>query len=61
MVPSAGYTFVWTGYNGSGSYGQRMSSFRMDPIRSDRFEIELAFASKKVADDLGTFAFEVVA
>ena len=61
MTPSAGYSFVWAGYAGAGEYGQRVSSFRMDPIRSDRFELELAFTHEKVADDLGLFIEDAIA
>lgn len=61
MTPSAGYSFVWTGYAGAGAYGQRIMSYRMDNIKSDRVEIELAFTHEKVADALGTFARSVIA
>lgn len=61
MTPSAGYTFGWTGYAGAGAEGGRVSSFRMDNIKSDRVELELAFSHKKVADDLAIFMTSVVA
>ncbi len=61
MVPSAGYTFAWTGYLGANAMGGRVSQFRRELVRSDRFEIELAFAPKVVAPDLGVFATAAVA
>ena len=61
LTPSAGYTFVWTGYNGASPYGTRIIQFRMENIRSDRFEIDMAFTHEKVADDLGIFLADAVA
>jgi hypothetical protein len=55
MLPSAGYTFSWTGYTGAGAEGLRMSRFRIDLIRSDRIEAEMAYDQKLVATDLGVF------
>tara|TARA_R110000824_G_scaffold55027_5_gene151627 strand:+ start:8274 stop:9254 length:981 start_codon:yes stop_codon:yes gene_type:complete len=53
MHPSAGYTFAWTGYQGSGPDGQRVSRFRMDQLRSDRIEMEMAYDQKQVSSVLG--------
>lgn len=61
MTPSAGYTFSWTGLLGAGSEGNRISRFRMDPIKSDRIEIEMAFDQKLVASELGYFFNTIVA
>jgi hypothetical protein len=61
MVPSAGYTFAWTGLFGAGALGTRMNRFRMDRRKADRLEIEMAFAQKKVAADLGYFFSGIVA
>jgi hypothetical protein len=61
MTPSAGYTFSWNGYLGAGGDGNRVSSFRMDPIRSDRVELEMSFDQKLVAADLGYFFNTIVA
>lgn len=55
MTPSAGYTFSWTGYLGAGAEGNRIKTFRMEALGSDRVEIEMAFSSKLVAADLGYF------
>lgn len=53
MTPSAGYTFAWTGYQGAGPDGQRVSRFRMDHLRSDRIEMEMAYDQKLVSGVLG--------
>lgn len=55
MIPSAGYTFAWTGLMGAGALGSRISRFRMEQNKADRIEIEAAFDQKKVAADLGYF------
>lgn len=53
--PSAGYTFSWKGYLGGSAFGGRIKKFRMEPIASDRLEIEAAYAFKAVAPELGMF------
>lgn len=55
MTPSAGYTFSWTGHVQAGPEGNRIRRFRMDSLKSDRVEIEMAFDQKKIAADLGYF------
>jgi hypothetical protein len=60
LTPSAGYTFSWTGYLGAGAMGNRISSFRMPAIKSDRIEGEMAFDHKLVAADLGIFCATAV-
>lgn len=55
MSPSAGYTFSWIDYLGATQHGSRMSKFRMDNLKSDRVEIEMAFDMKQVGADLGAF------
>lgn len=57
-VPSAGYTFSWSALGGT---GMRVKRFRMEPTASDRIEIEMAFAHKKVSADLGSFFATAVA
>lgn len=54
-VPSAGYTFNWTGYAGSVPGGVEISRFRMEHLRSDRVEGEMAWDQKLIADSLGGF------
>lgn len=60
MLPSAGYTMVWSGLLGGGALGTRISRFRMDELRSDRLEIESAYVQKLVAADLGYFFLTAV-
>lgn len=61
LVPSAGYTFSWTGFLGAGQEGNRIKRFRMEHLEADRVEIQMAFDSKLVAADLGYFFTTVVA
>ena len=61
LTPSAGYTFAWTGV--SGGLGQTIgtSQFRMESIKSDRVEAEMAFDNKVIGSDLGYFFSAIVA
>lgn len=61
LQPSAGYIFAWTGLLGAGAFGTRVSRFRMEHIKSDRIEGEMAWAMKVVAPDLGVFFDAAVA
>jgi hypothetical protein len=61
LVPSCGYTFVWSGYHGGNAEGIRMKSFRMEHIASDRLECEMTYDMKVVAPDMGVFFNTVVA
>ena len=58
MSASAGYTFVWSGYTGAQD-GMRISRFRMDHLRSDRIEGELAYDQKLISLDLGAYFTDV--
>ena len=60
-VPSAGYTFSWTGFIGAGNMGTRMKRMRMEHLESDRVEIQMAFVQKVVATDLGFWIDAIVA
>jgi hypothetical protein len=55
MVPSAGYTFSWTGWMGASGLGHRIKRFRMEELESDRVEIQMAYDQKVVGADLGYF------
>ena len=55
MMPSAGYTFSWTGYLGAQAMGQRIKKFRREERESDVIETQMAFDQKVVASDLGYF------
>jgi hypothetical protein len=60
MTPSGGYTFSWSGYAGAGPAGQRVSRYRMDNLRADRIELEMAFDQKLVSADLGYLLESVI-
>lgn len=59
-VPSAGYTFSWTGLLGAGALGMRMKRIRDEPRESDMLEIQMAFDQKLVSADLGQFFISAV-
>lgn len=61
MQPSGGYIFTWAGLFGAGAYGNRISKFRMEHLKSDRVEGEMAFDAKVVASDCGVFFNNVIA
>jgi hypothetical protein len=54
-TPSAGYIFAWRGVSGGMGETVGIRRFRMENLRSDRVEGEVAFANKLVASDLGYF------
>lgn len=54
-VPSAGYTFSWTGYGAHNDQGVTISKFWMNNIKSDRVEGEMAYDQKVTGKDLGVF------
>jgi hypothetical protein len=54
-VPSAGYTFVWSGLIGAGNMGLRMKRIRDELASSWRLQVEMAFDFKVIAADLGQF------
>jgi hypothetical protein len=60
MIPSAGYTFSWTGLMGSSAMGGRITKFRMDHLKADRVEIEMSFDHKVVAADCGVLFYTIV-
>lgn len=60
MTPAAGYTFAWTGLLGNSTFGTRITTLPMPAIKSDRIEIESAYAHKVVGSDLGVFFTDVV-
>lgn len=61
MTPTAGYTFSWSNYTGATSNGNRISRFRMEHLRSDRIEGEMAYDLKLVSADLGAFWDTIIA
>ena len=61
LTPSAGYTFAWTGVSGGLGSTVGTSQFRMESIKSDRVESEMAFDNKVIGSDLGYFWTSIVA
>lgn len=59
-VPSAGYTFNWTGYLGASAYGTRIKRYRWEINAADNTEIDSAYAFAKISADLGFFFKDVV-
>lgn len=60
LIPSGGYIFNWSGLLGSQRSGMRIANFRMDELKSDRVEGEMAYDMKLVASELGHFFTGVV-
>jgi hypothetical protein len=60
LQPSGGYIFSWQGLYGAGAYGNRIKSFRMEPLASDRIEGEMSFAMKLVSADVGMLFVNVL-
>lgn len=61
MTPSAGYTFAWNGVSGGLGANIGVSRIRMEHLKADRIEGEVAFANKIVASDLGVYFATAVA
>ncbi len=61
MTPSAGYTFAWRGVSGGLGATIGVSRIRMEHLKADRIEGELAFANKVTASDLGVYFGTAVA
>jgi hypothetical protein len=60
-TPSAGYTFRWTGISGGLGQTIGVSSFRMEHLKSDRIEGQIAFDNKVVSATLGVYLYSAVA
>ena len=62
MMPSAGYTFNWSGFLGSNGTGIRVKKYRLpEEFESDQVEIQMAFDQKVVSTDMGYFFTSIVA
>jgi hypothetical protein len=61
LTPSAGYTFAWTGVGGGLGTTIGTSRIRMEHLRADRIEGEVAFDNKVIGSDLGYFWNTIVA
>jgi hypothetical protein len=60
LQPSGGYIFSWQGLFGAGAQGNRIMQFRMEQLKSDRIEGEMAFQMKQVGTDLGVYGYNVL-
>ena len=60
LQPSGGYIFSWQGLFGAGAQGNRIMTFRMEHLKADRVEGEMAFAMKQVGSDLGVLFTNVL-
>jgi len=61
LTPSAGYQFSWTGVSGGIGSTIGVTSFRMESLRAERVEAEMAFDNKVIGADLGYFWNTIVA
>jgi len=61
LQPSGGYIFSWQGLFGAGAQGNRISSFRMEHLKADRIEGEMAFQMNQIAPNMGVYFFNVLA
>jgi hypothetical protein len=61
LQPSGGYIFSWQGLFGAGAQGNRIMSFRMEHLKADRIEGEMAFDMHLVGSDLGVFLTNILA
>lgn len=60
-MPSAFYTFNWTGMIGmAGETGARVKKFRMEPNAADRIEIEQAFDIKITGTDMAFLLYSLI-
>lgn len=55
LTPSAGYNFVWTGVSAGLGAEVGVSRFRMEELKADRIEAEMAFDFKVISSALGSF------
>lgn len=60
LQPSGGYIFSWQGLFGAGAQGNRIMSFRMEHLKADRIEGEMAFQMNLVGSDLGVLLTNIL-
>jgi hypothetical protein len=61
LQPSAGYVFTWKGVSDGLGTNIGITRFRMQHLRADRVEAQVAWTNKVVASDLGYFFSAAVA
>lgn len=54
-TPSAGYTFEWSHFNGTGAAGSRVKRYYMDNTSSERIEFENSYDMHQVSPDMAVF------
>lgn len=59
LLPSAGYTFTWSGLLGGANEGVRIAKWREQKIWSDRVEAAQAYDQKLIASDLGAIFLDI--
>jgi hypothetical protein len=60
LVPSAGYTFSWTGRFGNSERGVRIKRFRIERLEVTRVEAQQAFDQRVIGADLGVFFKDII-
>ena len=60
LVPSAGYTFSWTGRAGNSQMGLRIKRFRIERLEVTRVEAQQAYDQKVIGTDLGYFFADII-
>jgi hypothetical protein len=60
QTPSAGYIFPWKGLLGSGAYGNAISRWWNQDLKSYKVEGEMCFDAKIVCADLGAYLSDVI-
>ncbi len=55
LTPAAGYTFAWVDLFGANAVGGRILRFRMEHLKSDRVEGEMAWDFRVIAPEMGVF------
>lgn len=60
MVPTAGYTFNWTGFTGATAAGIRIKKYRWEINSADHIEIDSAYSQKVVSKYLGAMLLNAV-
>lgn len=61
LEPSAGYVFTWKGISDGLGTSIGITRFRMQHLRADRIEAQIAWDNKLVATDMGYFLSDAVA
>jgi len=59
-MPSAGYTFGWTGMAGADGRNITIANFRMDWLSIDRVEGKMAWDMKQTSADMGALLYDCV-